>query len=142
MAENKTVPTGASVAEYLATVMPDRRRSDALVLDALFQRTTGWQPQMWGPSIIGYGQYHYTYDSGRQGDFLATGFVPRKANMVVYIMPGYADFSDILARLGPHKLGKSCLYLGALSRIDLDVLAELITAGLQDLRRRWPIDAT
>ena len=76
MAENKTVPTGASVANYLATVMPDRRRADALVLDTLFQRVTGWQPQMWGPSIIRYGQYHYTYDSGRQGDFLATGFAP------------------------------------------------------------------
>ncbi len=97
---------------------------------------------MWGGSIIGYGQYHYVYDSGREGDFLATGFAPRKSNMVVYIMPGYADFSEILTRLGPHKIGKSCLYLGALTRVDLDVLAELIQAGLDDLQRRWPITAT
>ena len=94
---------------------------------------------MWGDSIIGYGSYDYHYDSGRKGSFLATGFAPRKANMVVYIMPGYADFSEILCYLGPHRLGKRRLYLGALSTIDTDVLAELIRAGLKDLERRWPV---
>lgn len=136
---NKTVPTGQDVASYLASVVPVHRRADALALDTLFQRVTGFQPQMWGPSIIGYGRYHYRYDSGREGDFLATGFAPRKANLVVYILPGYTDFSDILGRLGPHKLGKSCLYLTRLSDIDMDVLAELIRAGLDDLGRRWEI---
>ena len=94
---------------------------------------------MWGPTIIGYGEYHYTYESGREGDFLATGFSPRKANMVLYIMPGYADFGDILDRLGKHKLGKSCLYINKLADVDLDVVAEIIKAGIDDLGTRWPI---
>lgn len=94
---------------------------------------------MWGPSIIGFGQYHYVYDSGREGDFLATGFSPRKANMVLYIMPGYQDYDEILGRLGKHRLGKSCLYINKLDDIDLDVLRELIKAGLRDLNKIWPV---
>lgn len=139
MAGNVTQPTDISVEAYIAQVEPARRREDAARLDALFREVTGWRPRMWGPSIIGYGRYHYVYASGREGDFLATGFAPRKANMVVYIMPGYADFGTILDRLGPHRQGKSCLYLGALSKIDLDVLAELVRAGLADLESRWPV---
>jgi hypothetical protein len=92
-----------------------------------------------GGSIIGYGSYHYRYDSGRTGDFLATGFAPRKAGMVVYIMPGYADFGPILDRLGPHRKGQSCLYLGRLAGVELDALRDLIRAGLADLGRRWPV---
>jgi hypothetical protein len=139
---NKTVMTDRSVRDYLQQVTPERRQKDARELDGLFRAVTGYVPRLWGESIIGYGQYHYRYDSGREGDFLATGFAPRKANMVVYIMPGYQDYSEILSRLGPHKLGKSCLYLGALSKIDLVVLAELIQAGLTDLRQFWPVHAT
>ncbi len=97
---------------------------------------------MWGPSIVGYGRYHYRYKSGREGDFLATGFSPRKAALSIYIMPGYADFGDILSRLGKHKLGKSCLYVNKLADIDLDVLAELIRAGLEDLEKHWPVEPT
>lgn len=139
---NKTVMTDLSVREHLLQVTPERRRKDARELDGLFRAVTGYVPRLWGDSIVGYGQYHYRYDSGREGDFLATGFAARKANMVVYIMPGYQDYSEILSRLGPHKLGKSCLYLGALSKVDLVVLAELIQAGLTDLRRFWPVHAT
>lgn len=142
MADNKTRITDASVAAYQGSVAPAGRRKDAEILDRVFQDVTGWLPRMWGPSIIGYGQYHYQYDSGRSGDFLATGFAARKAKMVLYIMPGYTDFSDILSRIGPHKLGKSCLYLGALSRIDLGAVAELIEAGVQDLSAKWPVTAT
>ena len=97
---------------------------------------------MWGPTIIGYGEYHYTYDSGREGDFLATGFSPRKANMVLYIMPGYQEFGEILERLGKHRTGKSCLYVNKLADIDLNVLSELIRTGLRDLDRIWPVQAT
>ncbi|WP_095588315.1 DUF1801 domain-containing protein [Actibacterium ureilyticum] len=136
---NKTAPTGQDAASYLDSVAPAHRRADALALDALFRRVTGFQPRMWGASIIGYGRYHYRYDSGREGDFLATGFAPRKANLVVYILPGYTDFSDILGRLGPHRRGKSCLYLTRLAPIDMDVLAELIRAGLDDLGQRWTV---
>lgn len=140
--ENKTAMTDVPVAEYLATVTPDRRRDDATALDQLFRRVTGWSPRMWGPSMVGYGSYAYTYESGRKGTFLATGFAPRKANTVVYIMPGYQDFASFLDRLGPHKTGKSCLYLGALAKVDLDVLGALIRAGLDDLGTRWPISPT
>lgn len=142
MSQNKTQPTGADVSAFLAAVEPERRRADGLALDALFREVTGWQPQMWGPSIIGYGRYHYVYRSGREGDFLATGFSPRKANLSIYIMPGYAEFGPILDRLGKHKIGKSCLYLNKLADVDLDVLAELIRAGLEDLERYWPVEPT
>ena len=139
MAENKTKATSGSVADFLNGVEHPTRRADGLRLDALFQKVTGWQPRMWGPSIVGYGQYHYVYASGREGDFLATGFSPRKANLSIYIMPGYADFSAILSRLGKHKIGKSCLYINKLADIDEDVLTELIQAGLKDLNNRWPV---
>ena len=139
MSQNKTQATEAAVSDFIAAVDHPTRRVDAEALDALFRKVTGWQPQMWGPSIVGYGSYHYVYDSGREGDFLATGFSPRKANMSVYIMPGYADFSAILARLGKHKIGKSCLYINKLADIDLDVLEELIRAGLADLDAKWPV---
>lgn len=142
MAQNKTQPQKSDVAAFLDAVEPERRRVDARALDRLFRQVTGYAPVMWGPSIIGYGRYHYRYESGREGDYLATGFSPRKANLVVYIMPGYTDFSRILARLGKHKLGKSCLYLNKLSDVDMDVLAELVRAGLADLATRWPVHPT
>jgi len=139
---NKTVPTGQSVDQFLAAVLPPGKAQDARALDALFRKTTGFAPVMWGASIVGYGRYHYRYKSGREGDFLATGFSPRKTALSVYIMPGYADFGDILSRLGKHKLGKSCLYVNKLADIDLDVLSELIRAGLEDLGRLWPVEPT
>ena len=136
MAENGTQASDADVAAFLAGVEPARRREDGLRLDALFRRATGWRPAMWGPSIVGYGRYHYRYDSGREGAFLATGFSPRKASLVVYVMPGYGDFGDILDRLGKHRLGKSCLYINKMADIDAAVLEELIRAGLADLATR------
>jgi hypothetical protein len=139
MTQNKTQPTPADVDAFLGAVEPERRREDGRALNALFQRVTGWSPVMWGPSMIGYGSYHYRYDSGREGDFLATGFSPRKANLSIYIMPGYADYASLLDRLGKHKMGKSCLYVSKLGDVDLDVLSELIQAGLDDLGRTWPV---
>ena len=103
MAQNKTIATDASVSDFIARVEPRHRAEEALLLDRLFQEVTGFQPKMWGPSIIGYGRYHYRYESGREGDFLATGFSPRKARLSIYILPGYADFSAILARLGNYR---------------------------------------
>ncbi len=130
------------VADFIASVGHSTRRADAERLNALFQDLTGWAPCMWGPSIIGYGQYHYVYDSGREGDFLATGFSPRKSNLSIYVMPGYQDYAEILGRLGKHKLGKSCLYVNKLADIDLAVLAELIRAGLTDLAKIYPVKAS
>ncbi len=139
MSENKTQPSVIDPRDFLSTVQPERRREDGFSLLDLFSETTRWQPRMWGPAIIGYGRYDYTYASGRSGSFLATGFSPRKAAMSIYIMPGYQDYSAILSRLGPHRLGRACLYITRLDVVDQDVLAELIRAGLSDLARLWPV---
>ncbi|WP_341213421.1 DUF1801 domain-containing protein [uncultured Limimaricola sp.] len=139
MSDNKTQVTARSVEEFLSAVTPDRRREDARSLDALFREVSGFVPQIWGPSIVGYGSYDYVYESGRSGRFLATGFSPRKAHLVLYIMPGYDDANPILARLGKHRLGKSCLYINKLADVDRGVLAELIRHGLDRLEGFWPV---
>lgn len=139
MSQTKTRPTGADVQAFLEGVEPEKRRQDGLQLDPLFRDATGFEPQMWGDSIVGYGRYDYTYASGHGGSFLATGFSPRKSALSIYIMPGYADFGPILSRLGRHKTGKSCLYINKLSDVDMEVLSELIRAGLKDLANRWDI---
>ena len=139
MAENKTQATSADVMAFLENVEHPTRRADALRLNEIFQEVTGFNPVMWGPTIVGYGRYHYVYDSGREGDCQATGFSPCKASLSIYIMPGYTDFGHILARLGKHKIGKACLYVNKLADIDQDVLRELIRAGLDDLNTRWAV---
>lgn len=143
MAENKTQAGDASVQAFLDSVEPERRREDGLALDRLFRGVTGWKPALWGnrgnAAMVGYGSYHYRYESGREGDFLATGFSPRKGAVSIYIMPGYQDYSSILARLGKHKLGKSCLYINSLADADLNVLKELVRAGLDDLNQLYPV---
>ncbi|GJL97382.1 MAG: hypothetical protein DHS20C06_11990 [Hyphobacterium sp.] len=142
MSENKTRPTETTPQTFLSSVEPEKRRTQSLELLKFFEDITGWKARMWGPSIIGFGEYHYKYDSGREGDFLATGFSPRKANLVLYIIPGYQDYGDILDRLGKHKLGKSCLYINKLEDIDMDVLAELVRAGLADLAKKYSVKAS
>ncbi|GGE39391.1 hypothetical protein GCM10011367_12320 [Marinicauda pacifica] len=142
MSGNKTQPTAQSVDTFLDAVEPERKREEARTLDALFRRVTGWQPQIWGPSLIGYGIYHYRYESGREGDFLATGFSPRKSAHSIYILPGYADFQPLLDRLGKHSHGKSCLYVKTLADIDLEILAELIEAGVRDLPGKYEVKPT
>ncbi len=139
MSENKTRATDGDVMAFLNAVEPERRRLDGLRLNGIFQEVTGFRPVMWGSSIVGYGSYHYVYKSGREGDFLATGFSPRKASLSIYIMPGYADFGGIMERLGKHRTGRSCLYVNRLSDVDENVLRELIAAGLRDLDARWPV---
>lgn len=139
MMQNKTTATAQNVTEFIAAIEHPQKRADAQALDQMFRTATGFDPVMWGPSIIGYGAYHYRYASGREGDFLATGFSPRKANFSVYIMPGYADFSDILMDLGKHKLGKSCLYFNKLADINPVSLDRLIRAGLANLNQIWPV---
>ena len=139
MSQNKTQPSSTSVQEFLMSVEHPTRRADGIALDALFRKTSGYEPVMWGPTIIGYGQYHYVYESGREGDFLATGFSPRKSNLSIYIMPGYADFGPLLDQLGKHKKGASCLYINKLADVDVDVLEKIIRAGLKDLNAMWPV---
>ncbi|MEM7767779.1 MAG: DUF1801 domain-containing protein [Pseudomonadota bacterium] len=137
--ENKIQPTAMDPRAFVEAVDHPVRRADGLAMLDLFGRVTGLQPKMWGPSIIGYGRYAYKYDSGREGESLMTGFSPRKANMVLYIMPGYENDKsrDMLARLGKHKLGKSCLYITKLANVDEDVLVEIISAGVEEMRARY-----
>ena len=142
MTENKTQVTDADVRAFLDRVDHPTRRADAFALDEMFRRVTGWVPRMWGPSIVGYGSYHYTYDSGREGDFLATGFSPRKANLSLYIMPGYHEMGDLLDRLGKHRTGAACLYINKLADVEMDVLEEIVRRGLNDLASRWPVRPT
>lgn len=101
---------------------------------------TGWPARLWGPSIIGFGRYHYRYETGREGESLVTGFSPRKANMVIYIMPGYLDLCEPLSRLGRHRTGKACLYLGRLKDVDLGVLEEMIRFGVNAVRERYGVE--
>lgn len=136
MAELKTKPTTADVAAFLAAVTPEARRHDAAALVQLMQEVTGAPPVLWGSSIIGFGSYRYTYDSGRTGDWPLVGFAPRKANLVLYIMPGFTGYDALLARLGKHTTGKSCLYLKRLSDVDPEVLRTLIARSVAQIRAR------
>lgn len=143
MAELKTKVTGAEPAQFLAAVEPAAKRADALILDTMFQRVTGQSPQMWGPTIVGYGRYHYKYASGHEGDACRAGFSPRKAKHSLYIMECGDDgeeaaFAPLLARLGKHSRGKACLYVNKLADIDLGVLEEMIALGWQRSLQRWP----
>ncbi|MGB9359888.1 MAG: DUF1801 domain-containing protein [Acidimicrobiia bacterium] len=137
MAENKTQITDVDPGSFVASVEHATRRSDAETLLEMMTRVTGCAPKMWGPSIVGFGRYHYQYDSGREGDFMLTGFSPRKSNLVIYTMPGYEDSEDQLAALGKHKLGKSCLYINKLSDVDLDVLEGIIAEGVATMRANY-----
>ena len=137
MAENKTQPTDASVADFLDAVEPERKREDARTVCAMMERLSGHPPKMWGASIVGFGSYHYKFDSGREGDFLMTGFSPRKANLVLYVGAGREQQALLLERLGKHKTGKSCLYINKLADIDLGVLEELIAADIAHMRETY-----
>ena len=138
MATNKTQETDASVDAFLAGVADEGQRRDADTLIALMQRLSGYPPRLWGPSIIGFGSYHYKYDSGREGDSLRIGFSPRKGQTVLYIVDGFPRHADIMARLGKHKTGKSCLYIKRLSDVDGTVLEELCKASLAWMATRYP----
>jgi len=135
---NKTQENDEDVAVFLESVENPKRRADAAAVLALMARITGLPAKMWGASIIGFGSYHYKYESGREGDSLRVGFSPRKANLVIYIMPGYTDYSEILGRIGKYKKGKSCLYINKLADVDMAVLEELIIAGLADMAEKYP----
>ena len=138
MSEIKTRPTDASVEAFIDAVDHPRRREDARTLLELMQRVTGEQPVMWGPSIVGYGSYHYRYASGQEADWPITGFSPRKQNLSIYIMTGFEESDELLTRLGKHKTGKSCLYVNKLADVDLDVLEKLVRASVAEMKRRYP----
>lgn len=137
MAENKTKPTDADVTAFLAGV-EQPRRGDAEAVIAIMRRATGAPPVMWGPSIIGFGSYHYVHDSGRSGDAPRLGFSPRKAAMTFYLTSGHPMRDDMLKRLGKHKVGKGCLYINKLADVDMDVLERMIAATWTESNERYP----
>ncbi|MGD9793145.1 MAG: DUF1801 domain-containing protein [Acidimicrobiia bacterium] len=138
MAENKTKATDASVRAYLDTVTEGQRRVDSDAIIEMMRRVSGHEPAMWGPSIIGFGSYHYRYDSGHEGDSSLTGFSPKGKEISLYVLAGAPEQEDLLGRLGKHRAGKACLYVKRLSDIDLTVLERLIAAGIAEIRRRHP----
>ena len=135
--QNKTVETDTSVEEFINAVDNDQKREDSWELLALMEKITGAPAKMWGSRLVGFGQYHYKYESGREGDFFITGFSPRKTALTVYIMPGFDSYEKQLAKLGPYKTGKSCLYLKKLDAIDRDVLEEIVTDSVAVMRKRY-----
>ena len=138
MSTNKTQPTEQSVVQFITAVTPEQKRQDAFTLLEMMERLSGFKARMWGPSIVGFGQYHYRYDSGREGDFMRIGFSPRKANLSLYIIAGVDQHRELLDQLGKHKTGKSCLYVNKLSDIKLSVLEELILKALAHMAEKYP----
>ena len=138
MAENKTKPTTVSVREYIDALTDEKKRADAKTLVKLMQNVTGEKPKMWGPSIIGFGSYHYTYESGREGDMPLAGFSPRKAATVVYGMSGFKEAGELLPKLGKHTMGGGCLYIKKLADVDPKVLETLVTKSVAAKRAQYP----
>jgi Domain of unknown function (DU1801) len=136
--ELKTKATPISVPDFIEAVADERQRDDAKKIVAMMERLSGHPPKMWGPSIIGFGSYHYKYDSGHEGDMARIGFSPRKANTVLYILDGFESHADLMAKLGKHKTGKSCLYIKRLSDIDEVVLEQLCVESLKWMAQKYP----
>lgn len=137
MAELKTRPTDASIGAYIASRASEEQKADCKTLMAMLKRVTGEKPTMWGPSIVGYGTYRYTYDSGRTGEMCRTGFAIRGRDLVVYLLAEGKEQQALLARVGKHRMGKSCLYFGRLADIDLKVLEQLVVGSLAQLKSRY-----
>jgi hypothetical protein len=134
--QNKTQPTTEPVQAFLATVADPLRRADCETVARMMARSTGAPATMWGPAIVGFGRYHYRYDSGREGDSMLVGFSPRKTDLTLYIMPSLDHFADLLPQLGKHKTGKSCLYLKRLADVDTGVLQQVIDSGVAAMAGR------
>jgi hypothetical protein len=137
MAELKTKPTDASVADYINAIENDQVRQDCWVIVEIMQEATKAKPQMWGESIVGFGTYHYVYASGREGDWPLIGFSPRKQNITIYLMPGFEQYEELLGKLGKHTRSKACLYIKRLSDIHLPILVELIQASVNYMVRKY-----
>ena len=144
MAEDKTQITDRDPADFIAAVEPKRKSEEARRLDELFRTVTGEAPKMWGPSIIGYGEYRTTYESGREIHWMRSGFSPRKAKHSLYLMGGYCDpeagmrRDELLAKLGKYATGKSCLYINKLADVDMDVLEQLVRNDWEGMARKYP----
>ena len=138
MAENKTKATKASVADHLAAIEDEARRQDCEALARLMAKATKQPPMLWGTSIVGFGSYHYKYESGHEGDSCLVGFSSRKGDISVYLMADFPDRDELLAKLGRYKMAKACLYLRRLSDVDLKVLEQLVAGSAAEVKRRHP----
>lgn len=136
MYEQKTKKTGASIKNFIAGVADEQKRKDSLALVRMMQDITKEKPYLWGSSIIGFGKYRYKYASGHEGDSCITGFSPRKANLTIYITPGFKEYKDLLQKLGKHKVSVGCLYIKRLSDVDTLVLKKLIAASVKDMKKK------
>ncbi|MEQ8904830.1 MAG: DUF1801 domain-containing protein [Pseudomonadales bacterium] len=137
MSDLKTQPNNQSVEAFLDTIEPESKRDDAREILKLMKKVSGEDPVMWGPSIVGFGKYHYMYDSGREGDWMLTGFSPRKQSLTLYLMSGYAEMDQLLNKLGKYKHSVSCLYIKRLSDIDMVVLEEMIRISIDIIKKRY-----
>lgn len=138
MAELKTKVNNASVEKFLKTVKDEQKRLDSFKILDMMKKITKEEPKMWGPSIVGFGKYHYKYESGLEGDWFLTGFSPRKQNLTLYIMSGFKRYNELMKKLGKHKTGSSCLYINKLENIDMKVLKELISESVKNMRnKKW-----
>ncbi len=137
MAENKTKPTDASVEDYIAARGSEQQRADCRELIALLEKTTQQPPRMWGPSIVGFGSYRYTYESGHTGEAPLVGFAIRGRDLVIYVLAEDDEQKALRSRLGPHRMGKSCLYFKRLADLDRSVLEQLVTNSVAEVRRRY-----
>ena len=140
MAKLKTALNDASVDDFLQAVENETRKKDALIILDIMEEITGEPAKMWGTSIIGFGSYHYVYESGREGDWMMTGFSPRKTSLTLYIMSGFGRAEELLSQLGKYKTGKSCLYINKLEQIDLDVLKTLIQESVAYMKDKYKIE--
>jgi len=138
MAENKTKPTVQKVSEFIAGIEDRQKRADCRELMKLMSGITGNRAKMWGSSIVGYGKYHYKYESGREGDFFLTGFSPRKQALTLYIISGFSINPELMEKLGKYKTGKSCLYVKKLDDVNREVLAQLIKESVAHIRKKYP----
>ena len=134
MAELKTKQTKASVKEFLNQISDEERRKDCFAVAKMMEEITGEKPKMWGPSIVGFGIWHYKYASGREGDWPVAAFSPRKKDLTVYLMPGFTEHADLMEKLGKHSTGKSCLYIKRLSDLHVPTLKKLITQSVKQMR--------
>jgi len=137
VAENKTKANKASVTEFINSIEDRQKRADVRKVAAMMRKATGKRAKMWGPSIVGFGTYHYKYESGREGDFMVSGFSPRKQALTVYILAGFKRFDALMSKLGTYKTGKSCLYIKRLSDVDEKVLQKLIDGSVKYMRKNY-----
>ena len=137
MAEVKTRPNNQNVEGFLNSVEDEKKRQDSFTIMKLMKEITNSEPIMWGPSIVGFGNYQYEYESGRKGDWFLTGFSPRKQNLTLYIMPGFNRYEELMNKLGKYKTGKACLYINKLEDVDMNIIWELVKQSVEYLKKKY-----